>query len=78
MRWLLILAVLLVGCGKSPGEKAESDYNFIAAHGATPQEKCTAKRAVAEAWRQEQNAQKYDWAKLEADIACNAAQLDRT
>lgn len=81
MRNLLIVfgAGLLVACSSttSEAEQAEKEYNMIKASGASSDELCQARRKVADAWLKTLDKDKYQMAKLEADLDCNQAALDR-
>lgn len=78
MRYVLALSALaLAGCGETPVEQAERRLQRIQASGATSDEICSAKRDVANAYLDEGSQLEYDMAKVEADLACNQASIDR-
>lgn len=78
MRRVVLFFLLLGACRwQSESAQAESDLNFIMAHDASGQEICDAKRRIATAYRKEQNAEKYELARIEADLSCNRLAVDR-
>jgi hypothetical protein len=60
MRWPCLFALLLVGCGQSPREKAQADVDFLEAHGGTPQERCEAYTRLVEADLAEHDSANWD------------------
>lgn len=74
---LISLIVLLAGCTRSEGEKAERQYNMVASNLPSPDELCSASREVAAAYLKDENDDEYQRWNLKADIDCNQAALDR-
>lgn len=80
MRLVLISILLVVaGCSSanSEAEQAQKEYNLLKASGATSDELCQAHQKVAQAWLKALDKDKYQFAKVEADLDCNQAALDR-
>jgi uncharacterized lipoprotein YmbA len=78
MKWLiLITALLLIGCGQSAGEKAESEYRLAQTASLSADEKCAAERKIQQAYLQDGKGKEYrDW-RISASIACNQADIER-
>lgn len=66
----------LLGCS-SATEDAEREYEIVkSSPGTKASEVCAAGRAVADAYLKAKNADKYQEARLQADIECQAAELN--
>lgn len=72
-----LIVGLLSACGPTPAQKAEQDYDFIRANGGSDDEICQAARKIQKAYREAQDANKYQLARVTADIDCQRAELDR-
>jgi hypothetical protein len=75
----LAAAGAIAGCDSAAVRAAHSAERRAAiiehSHGSAD-DNCAARREVAAAWLLAEDQGKYDMAKLEADIACNAAALE--
>jgi len=61
----------LSACGQSPGEAAEKEFEVVEKNSATTYgDLCRAARKVADGYLTEQDQEKYDWWKLQADVKC--------
>ena len=67
---------MLAACGKSPVEKAQQNLDFLNRNNASKAELCDAKRKLADAYREALDDKHYQFAKLDAQIACLGADLD--
>jgi hypothetical protein len=78
---VLPLATLLsLGSCNSPrsqAEQAEKEFNLLKESGASSAELCQAHQRVAQAWLKTLDKSKYQLAKVEAELDCNRALLDR-
>lgn len=73
---VLALGLIAAGCG-NPIADAERELAMIEkAHG-SKDEICAAKRKVAEAYLKAGDQNQYEQARLDAAMACNAAQIER-
>lgn len=72
----VVLAILLAGCAKAPTsvDKAQADYEFLQAHGASKIELCEASRKVVAAMAEAHDGENYGSRKLTSDIECRSAQ----
>ena len=79
MRRLWLLSLLaLGGCGQTEVERAEKELQIL--EQTTPQDEdalCRAKQKVADAYLHAQIADKFEKAKLYADITCQSASQRR-
>ncbi|MES2137994.1 MAG: hypothetical protein V4502_13175, partial [Pseudomonadota bacterium] len=75
--WILIIPILSA-CGEAApvraAHEAEQRLIILEATSPTDAELCGAKRAVAAAWLNALDKEKYEMAKITADIACVNAQ----
>jgi len=74
-----LAAFVLAGCDSSAvkvAKAAERRAQMVDQSYGTAAERCEARREVAQAWLLAEDQGKYDKAKLDAALACNAAALD--
>ena len=78
MRFLVVvtLAVAVAGCTDRASAKAERQLELVERNGATPREICEAKRKVAQAYLEEENAAEYQRANNFAEISCIRAKQE--
>jgi hypothetical protein len=74
---LLLSGLLAAASCSSRSEEAVRQLEMAERHGASPDEMCRRTRAVAEAYLQEQNEERYVWWNLMANSRCLNAQLAR-
>lgn len=74
---IFIAALVLVGCDRSEGEKAEAEYELAQSMPLSADEKCAAERRVEQGYLRDGNREKYRLWRVSAGLACNAADLDR-
>lgn len=75
MRRCALLLILLAGC-TSEAERAEQQVSLIENSGGSGNDLCEAKKKVADAYLNANDAEHYKTAKLYADTTCSLAQLD--
>lgn len=84
MLWTLAVMVALVGgyfwwaSIDSEGEAAEKRLRMIEHTDPSLEEQCRARRAVAEAYLNEGDFEKYEFWDMSADVSCNHAELCRS
>lgn len=71
-----MMVVALTGCGEPESAKLERQLEMMK-QGATAEELCTKKQEIAAAYLSEENKDKYQFADIEAKLACNQVLLDR-
>ncbi len=67
---------LLTACDKA-SDKAKREYQLMLKSGATIKERCEKMQDIAAAYLSEENDAEYPMAKIEADLKCNEAALQR-
>lgn len=74
-RALLLISLAVAACSPGPYEKAQARVEFLEENGASADELCEARQAVAEAAIEEGRDEDYRLASAEAGIECQGARL---
>ena len=67
---------MLTSCSKA-SDKAKREYQLMVKSGATVQEQCDKMQQIAAAYLAEENEAEYPMAKIQANLKCNEAALER-
>lgn len=76
MRWLVIGAIMLSGCGEKASVRLEREYDKLIALNAPLLDRCGTARALAEALYEEGDRGKSMLWRVRADHACDAAKAE--
>lgn len=75
MRWALPLLILLTGCAEKESAKLERQYEMMKEASAPIADLCAKSRAIERAYLNEENKEKYELAKLSANVDCIEASM---
>ena len=76
VRWVATFLLLTpAGCAPSESEQAKRELALIQKTHGDVDQVCAAKRKLADAYLHENNEREYEFADLDARVACNSAAL---